>query len=152
MSQRWEKAGQTKRNIGAGTGSRPADRAKFAPPLLILVALHIVVGWVMPDSERTHRQPTFDTLQRENLFKYPPKQGSSYKILNEFVAPHIESFNALFDDSGLPSGDGKGRGLLSMGIEDIGERVIFDGARKDAGAWGNRMRSKSFAASRFILC
>ncbi|KAJ4472934.1 DNA-directed RNA polymerase I polypeptide 2 [Lentinula edodes] len=94
----------------------------------------------MPDSERTHRQPTFDTLQRENLFKYPPKQGSSYKILNEFVAPHIESFNALFDDSGLPSGDGKGKGLLSMGIEDIGERVIFDGAGKDAGAWGNRMR------------
>ncbi|KAJ3740953.1 DNA-directed RNA polymerase I polypeptide 2 [Lentinula detonsa] len=93
----------------------------------------------MPDSELTHRQPTFDTLEREKLFKYPPKQGSSYKILNEFVAPHIESFNALFDDSGLPSGDGKGKGLLSMGIQDIGERVIFDGSGRDTGAWGNRM-------------
>ncbi|KIK67608.1 hypothetical protein GYMLUDRAFT_36342 [Collybiopsis luxurians FD-317 M1] len=93
----------------------------------------------MPDSERTHRRPTFNTLEREKTFKYPPKQGSSYKILNEFVAPHIESFNALFDDSGLPSGDGNGKGLLSMGLEDIGERVLFDGTGKD-GAWGNRMR------------
>ncbi|KAF5393051.1 hypothetical protein D9757_001185 [Collybiopsis confluens] len=92
----------------------------------------------MPDSERPHRHSTFDTLERQNLFKYPPKKGSSYKILNEFVAPHIESFNALFDDSGLPSGDGNGKGLLSMSLEDIGERVIFDGAGKD-GAWGNRM-------------
>ncbi|KAE9404839.1 DNA-directed RNA polymerase I polypeptide 2 [Gymnopus androsaceus JB14] len=94
----------------------------------------------MPDSERSKRQPTFDTLEREKLFKFPPKQGSSYKILNEFVAPHIESFNALFDDSGLPSGDGKGKGLLSLGLDDMGERVIFDGTGQTAGTWGNRMR------------
>ncbi|KAJ7639384.1 DNA-directed RNA polymerase I polypeptide 2 [Roridomyces roridus] len=71
----------------------------------------------------------------------PPENGSTYNILNEFVAPHIESFNALFDDSGLPSGDGDGRGLLSLGVEDIGERVVFDGNGKpDDGGWGNRMR------------
>lgn len=95
----------------------------------------------MPNSERSHREPTFNTLEREKLFKFPPKQGSSYKILNEFVAPHIESFNALFDDSGLPSGDGKGKGLLSLGLEDIGERVIFDGTGQSTGTWGNRMKS-----------
>ncbi|KAK7062222.1 DNA-directed RNA polymerase subunit beta [Favolaschia claudopus] len=95
----------------------------------------------MPNAERTRRKPTFNTLAREDQFKNPPKDGSTYHILNEFVAPHIESFNALFDDSGLPSGDGDGRGLISLGLEDIGERVVFDGDGKvDNRGWGNRMR------------
>ncbi|KAI3616522.1 dna-directed rna polymerase i polypeptide 2 [Moniliophthora roreri] len=100
----------------------------------------------MPDSGHIPRQPTFDTLRRENLFKNPPRKGSSYNILNEFVAPHIESFNALFDDSGLPSGDGDGKGLISLALKDIGERVVFDGTSGTVGSeggpesWGNRMR------------
>jgi DNA-directed RNA polymerase I subunit RPA2 len=98
----------------------------------------------MPDAERTRRKPTFNTLAREEAFRSPPKDGSTYSILNEFVAPHIESFNALFDDSGLPSGDGDGRGLISLGLEDIGERVVFDGDGKvDNRGWGNRMRSEA---------
>ncbi|KAF7352334.1 DNA-directed RNA polymerase subunit beta [Mycena venus] len=95
----------------------------------------------MPDAERTRRKPTFNTLAREEAFRNPPKNGSTYNILNEFVLPHLESFNALFDDSGLPSGDGDGRGLISLGLEDIGERVVFDGDGKvDNRGWGNRMR------------
>ncbi|KAI4522742.1 beta and beta-prime subunits of DNA dependent RNA-polymerase [Schizophyllum commune Loenen D] len=100
----------------------------------------------MPDgSAGPSRQPTFDTLKREKLFRHPPRDSASYNILNEFVAPHLESFNALFDDSGLPSGDGDGRGLLSLGIEEIGERVVFDGdgrpeSEHGATGWGNRMR------------
>ncbi|KAJ6561460.1 hypothetical protein DFH09DRAFT_1159999 [Mycena vulgaris] len=95
----------------------------------------------MPDAERTRRKPTFNTLAREEAFRNPPKNGSTHSILNEFVAPHIESFNALFDDSGLPSGDGDGRGLISLGLQDIGERVVFDGDGKvDNRGWGNRMR------------
>ncbi|CAK5262905.1 unnamed protein product [Mycena citricolor] len=95
----------------------------------------------MPDSEHTRRKPTFSTLEREHSFRNPPTEGSTHKILNEFVAPHIESFNALFDDSGLPSGDGDGRGLISLGLEDIGERVVFDGNGKaDERGWGNQMR------------
>ncbi|KAJ6610421.1 DNA-directed RNA polymerase I polypeptide 2 [Mycena sp. CBHHK59/15] len=95
----------------------------------------------MPDAERTKRKPTFNTLEREDSFRNPPKKGSTYNVLNEFVAPHIESFNALFDDSGLSSGDGDGRGLISLGLEDIGERVVFDGDGKvDNRGWGNRMR------------
>jgi len=71
----------------------------------------------------------------------------TYSILNEFVTPHIESFNALFDDSGLPFGDGDGKGLLSLALKDIGERIVFDGngrADSESGpkSWGNRMRSE----------
>ncbi|KAI9508905.1 hypothetical protein F5148DRAFT_1191368 [Russula earlei] len=78
----------------------------------------------MPDDGSKH---TFNTLARESAFRSPPSNSSTYPILNEFVAPHIESFNALFDDSGLPFGDGDGRGLLSLAIQDIDERVVFDG-------------------------
>jgi DNA-directed RNA polymerase I subunit RPA2 len=90
--------------------------------------------------------PTFNTLARERLFRSPPNDGSTYSILNEFVAPHIESFNALFDDSGLPPGDGDGRGLLSLALKDIGERVVFDGngridSESGPAGWGNRIRS-----------
>lgn len=88
------------------------------------------------------RTPTFNTLAREDSFKNPPKKGSTYNILNEFVTPHIESFNALFDDSGLPEGDGQGLGLISLALKDIGERVVFDGNPSLGAGWGNRMRSE----------
>jgi DNA-directed RNA polymerase I subunit RPA2 len=93
---------------------------------------------------------TFETLKRERLFRHPPRNGASVPVLNEFVTPHLESFNALFDDSGLPLGDGDGKGLLSLALKDIGERVVFsetgvsggDGGEK---AWGTRMRSEFIA-------
>ncbi|KAH9179744.1 hypothetical protein EDB89DRAFT_2111030 [Lactarius sanguifluus] len=90
----------------------------------------------MPDSKHT-----FDTLARESAFKRPSTTGSTVPILNEFVAPHIESFNTLFDDSGLPPGDGDGRGLLSLAIKDIGERVVFDNTAPGSGQTerGNRL-------------
>lgn len=98
----------------------------------------------MPDGSAVQRRvPTFNTLAREEAFKNPPQNGSTHQILNEFVTPHIESFNSLFDDSGLPSGDGDGRGLLSLGLKDIGERVAFDGRGSGGESWGNRMRSMS---------
>ena len=87
----------------------------------------------------------FSTLEREKRFRNPPKDGASVPILNEFVAPHIESFNALFDDSGLPAGDGDGKGLLSLDLKDIGERVVFDysGPSDEHGnpGLGNRLSS-----------
>ena len=101
----------------------------------------------MPDgSPRITPKPTFDTLRREKNFKYPPKDGHVVPILNEFVTPHLESFNALFDDSGLPQGDGDGRGILSLGLANIGERVVFDGkgelgAESGQTGWGNRLTS-----------
>ena len=90
---------------------------------------------------------TFETLKRERLFRHPPQNGASVPILNDFVTPHLESFNALFDDSGLPLGDGDGKGLLSLALKDIGERVVFSGTgvSGEERVWGTRMRSK-FAA------
>jgi DNA-directed RNA polymerase I subunit RPA2 len=101
----------------------------------------------MPDGSARANNPTFNTLTREHTFRHPPKEGSTYSILNEFVAPHIESFNALFDDSGLPAGDSDGRGILSLALKDIGERIVFDGngdENSESGTlgWGNRMRSE----------
>ncbi|KAF7789452.1 hypothetical protein EIP86_000397 [Pleurotus ostreatoroseus] len=99
----------------------------------------------MPDgSPRIPYKSTFKTLERETRFKSPPKDAHTVPILNEFVTPHLESFNALFDDSGLPQGDGDGKGLLSLGIKDIGERVVFDGkgeigSESGQKGWGNRL-------------
>ena len=95
--------------------------------------------------ERIKQEPTFDTLQRQKLFRHPKQTGSNAPILNEFVKPHIESFNALFDDH---AENGDGRGLISLALKDIGERVVFDGHGQtglgsDEGAWGNRMSSES---------
>jgi DNA-directed RNA polymerase I subunit RPA2 len=97
----------------------------------------------MPDGSAPTKN-TFSTLERERQFRYPSRNGSTVPILNEFVLPHIESFNALFDDSGLPKGDGNGKGLLSLAINDIGERVVFDGTGEigvESGqkGWGNRL-------------
>ena len=106
----------------------------------------------MPDGSAVQKRiPTFNTLAREEAFKNPPQNGSTHQILNEFVTPHIESFNSLFDDSGLPSGDGDGRGLLALGLKDIGERVAFDGRGADGESWGNRMRSMSSSPNLFRL-
>ncbi|KAI0941175.1 DNA-directed RNA polymerase I subunit rpa2, variant 2 [Taiwanofungus camphoratus] len=101
----------------------------------------------MPDGSSRSSTPvgsTFNTLVREKQFREPPAQGSVVPILNEFVTPHLESFNALFDDSGLPAGDGDGRGLLSLAIKDIGHRVLFDGkgevgSESGQRGWGNRL-------------
>jgi DNA-directed RNA polymerase I subunit RPA2 len=102
----------------------------------------------MPDgSAWTNGNSTFNALTREHTFRHPPKEGSTHNILNEFVAPHIESFNALFDDSGLPAGDSDGKGILSLALKDIGERIVFDGnggenLESGTSGWGNRMRSE----------
>jgi len=103
----------------------------------------------MPDgsARNSKGKSTFNTLSREKAFRNPPQEGSTYNILNEFVTPHIESFNALFDDSGLPARDGDGRGLINLALKDIGERVVFDGhsegnSESGPSGWGNRMRSE----------
>ncbi|SCU81962.1 LAFA_0C08218g1_1 [Lachancea sp. 'fantastica'] len=67
------------------------------------------------------RTADFRTLERENRFKNPPKDKSAYPLLQEAVEPHIGSFNALTEG---PDG-----GLLNQAVKDIGEKVIFDGAK-----------------------
>lgn len=87
---------------------------------------------------------SYHAVQRERQFRCPSLKGADVPILHELVAPHIESFNALFEDSGLPQGDGDGRGLLALAIENIGPRVVFDGKGRAGvasgqGGWGNRL-------------
>jgi hypothetical protein len=108
------------------------------------VAIRPSIQYSMPDGSKH----TFNTLARESAFRNPPSGSSTFPILNDFVAPHIESFNVLFDDSGLPFGDGDGRGLLSLAIKDIGERVVFDGSAQSASGgsrkgWGNKLSCKN---------
>jgi DNA-directed RNA polymerase I subunit RPA2 len=118
----------------------------------------------MPDGSapRSHGKgkgkSTFNVLEREESFRHPTKKGSTVPILNEFVTPAIESFNAIFDDSGLPEGDTDGKGLLTTSLQDIGERVVFDGhgiegEQSGQAGWGNRMRSTSISCKTcFWLC
>ena len=104
----------------------------------------------MPDgSSRTPKRvrSTFNTLEREKYFKNPPKDAAVVPILNEFLTPHIESFNALFSNSGLPISsehEEKNVGLLGLALKDIDDRVVFDriSGTNEQGV-GNRLRSKS---------
>lgn len=58
-------------------------------------------------------------------------------MLEELVRPHIESFDALFDDASGPS-------LIQLAIDDMTPKVIFDGS---GGAQnpltGNKLESTS---------
>ncbi|OCF60309.1 DNA-directed RNA polymerase I subunit RPA2 [Kwoniella mangroviensis CBS 10435] len=67
---------------------------------------------------------TFKTLTRERQFRHPPTTSSDVPALDELVQPHIQSFNALIEDEG-------NKGLLQLGVEDIGEKVVFDGKEWD---------------------
>jgi len=72
----------------------------------------------------------FDTLRRENLFKNPPKDHSAYPLLEQAIAPHIESFNALFEQDGL----------IAKGLADIGTKYYLDGDER-AGPAGKNVLS-----------
>ena len=78
-----------------------------------------------PSRASTSDTSTFRTLTRERRFRHPPSNAADVPALDELVRPHIESFNALVGDA-----DG-GKGLLQLGIEDIGEKVIWDGKGED---------------------
>lgn len=91
---------------------------------------------------------SFRTLEREHQFRYPSTIGSDVPILGELVAPHIESFNALFEDGG-------GQGLLDLAVESIEPRVIFDGKGRTGETssqlgWGNKMESQYHVAIIFV--
>jgi DNA-directed RNA polymerase I subunit RPA2 len=58
----------------------------------------------------------FDTVRREKLFKNPPKDRSAYPRLREAVRPHVDSFNAIFEN----------QNLLESAIKDIGTRTFLE--------------------------
>ena len=71
----------------------------------------------------------FDTIRREDLFRNPPKDHTAYPALKAAIAPHVESFNALFQKDGL----------VSQGLSDIGTKTYLDGDDRAGPAGKNKM-------------
>ncbi|KAF7504758.1 DNA-directed RNA polymerase I subunit RPA2 [Endocarpon pusillum] len=63
----------------------------------------------------------FDTLRRQNLFKSPPSDRSAYPALAAAVRPHVESFNALFEN----------QKFVEEGLLDTGIHTVVDGDPRD---------------------
>ena len=63
----------------------------------------------------------YDTRRRNKLFKKPPRDRSAFPLLQATVKPHVESFNALFGDTGL----------IKEALEDIGTHTVADGDTRD---------------------
>ncbi|MCJ1484684.1 DNA-directed RNA polymerase I subunit RPA2 [Schaereria dolodes] len=63
-----------------------------------------------------------ETIRREKLFRNPPKDHTAYPSLVDAVRPHIESFNALLDDSSL----------IEAALKDIGTKTFLDGDPENA--------------------
>lgn len=92
--------------------------------------------WNRPSSmAEASTSTSFNTLERENAFRNPKPDGPAVPMLEELIRPHIESFDALFDDAGGP-------GLLQVAIDDMTPKVVFDGANgvQDSKR-GNRLES-----------
>ena len=71
----------------------------------------------------------FDTLRREELFRNPPTDHSPYPLLQKAIAPHIESFNAVFEKDGL----------LAQSLKDIGTKTYLDGDDRLGPAGKNKL-------------
>ncbi|KAF8311445.1 beta and beta-prime subunits of DNA dependent RNA-polymerase [Clavulina sp. PMI_390] len=79
---------------------------------------------------------SFRTVKREHDFRYPNPSGPAQPMLEELVRPHIESFDALFDDS-------KGPSLIQLAIDDMTPKVIYDGfGDKQNPMGGNKLEIK----------
>lgn len=70
-----------------------------------------------PSATNTEWSVQYDTLRRENLFRNPPKDHTAYPSLAESIRPHIDSFNAIFEDSNI----------LEEALRDIGTKTFLDG-------------------------
>lgn len=85
-------------------------------------------------SSKFRDKSTFGTLTRERMFRHPSTTGPDFESLEELVRPHIESFDALTEGSE----DGSA-GLLELAIQDIGEKVVFDGVATESMPFGTKI-------------
>ena len=94
------------------------------------------------------RKYSFGTLQREHRFKHPSTTGHDAPELTALVAPHIESFDALFegarDPEGRPFAGDAGKGLLDLAVKDLRSKIVFDGKGKEQGKLGNRLQCECY--------
>jgi DNA-directed RNA polymerase I subunit RPA2 len=75
----------------------------------------------MPHSTSTSWSVEYETLRRQKLFKAPPKDRSAYPALAAAIKPHIQSFDALFEN----------QQILQAGLRDIGTQTFVDGDPRD---------------------
>ncbi|KAL0092040.1 hypothetical protein J3Q64DRAFT_1674279 [Phycomyces blakesleeanus] len=68
---------------------------------------------------------SFNTLERERLFRNPSEDSYGVPILQEVVAPHLDSFNSI-----TKFGDSE-EGLLDYAVKDIGKMSVFDNSQND---------------------
>lgn len=85
---------------------------------------------------------SYGTLKREHNFRHPSTSQPHFPEAHELIKPHIESFNALFDHDGL----------LEQGIQDLDEKVIFDGQATEARPLGNKLTSQSLKTFFYPHC
>jgi len=85
----------------------------------------------------------FNTLRREDLFRNPPKDHTAYPALQAAISPHIEAFNAVFEENGL----------LAHGLRDIGTKTFLDGDEREGPAGKNRLdiRIKEIIVEKSVL-
>jgi DNA-directed RNA polymerase I subunit RPA2 len=71
----------------------------------------------------------YQTTRRHRLFRHTPEDRSAYPALKAAVKPHVESFNALWDE-----------GLVDAGLKDIGIVSINDGPQNQPASFQPRNR------------
>jgi DNA-directed RNA polymerase I subunit RPA2 len=101
----------------------------------------VTVGPTLPEAgpSKSLPKPTFQTLEREAHFRRPPTDTTAHPELQKLVAPHIDSFNALFDSGGL----------LEAAIKDIQPKVVWDGKGKESDR-GNRLEREWCSSVSFL--
>ncbi|KAJ6141536.1 DNA-directed RNA polymerase I subunit RPA2 [Penicillium chermesinum] len=70
-----------------------------------------------PAPTNTDWSVEFDTKRRDHLFRNPPKDHTAFPSLAESIKPHVDSFNAIFEDSKI----------LQAALKDIGTKTFLDG-------------------------
>src|SRR5271156_5792773 len=75
----------------------------------------------MPHATSTSWSVEYETLRRQKLFQAPPKDKSAYPALAAAIKPHIQSFDALFEN----------QQILKAGLRDIGIQTFVDGDPRD---------------------
>ena len=85
-----------------------------------------------PSKTSTKWDVEFQTTRRHNLFRDTPADHTAFPVLHAAVKPHVDSFNALFD-----------QGIIDEGLKDIGIHSVTDGDPRD--------RTKTISRNRLDL-
>ena len=99
-----------------------AENAETSPQKARYLSLEYASADTMPSTTSAQWSVEYDTLRRQKLFSEPPKDLTAYPSLAQTVNPHVESFNALFEDTKI----------LNAGLQDIGTYTVTDGDIQNA--------------------